>query len=233
MKERKFLISLSGGMDSTTLLYAFKDDIGLAVSFDYGSNHAEQEINHAKKSCEVLNIPHQVINLKEAFAGIKSALTAGASEIPEGHYSHETMSATVVPFRNGIMNSILAGIADSNGFTDILVASHFGDDEVYKDCRTAFNIPMAAAIKAGTDNEVILKAPFANILKRDIALLGESHNVPWEDTYSCYKGGSKHCGVCSTCVERLEALDGLTDKTEYLDNTTWRKTIQDFNHAKS
>ncbi len=220
------LISLSGGMDSTTLLYEYESEIGLAISFDYGSNHAAQEIKKAKLSCERLGVPHQVINLEQAFEGIKSALTSGRDGIPEGHYSDETMKATVVPFRNGIMNSILAGIADSNGFDKILVASHFGDDAVYADCRTEFNIPMAAAIKAGTDNNVILSAPFASILKKDIADLGEAIGVPWEQTYSCYKGGDVHCGRCSTCVERLEALEGKKDDTEYLDTRYWRTVCQ-------
>jgi len=220
--NKKSLISLSGGMDSTTLLYKFQAEIGLAVSFHYGSNHNDREIQMAKLSCERLSIPHKVINLREAFSEIHSALTSSADEIPEGHYSAANMKATVVPFRNGIMNSILAGIADSNNLGGILVASHFGDDAVYPDCRESFNRPMADAIYEGTHNNVVLRAPFSKILKRDIAMMGEELGVPWEQTYSCYKGGSSHCGRCSTCVERLEALDGLPDNTRYADTSFWK-----------
>jgi len=219
------LISLSGGMDSTDLLYLHQNEIALAVSFNYGSNHNDREIEFAKLSCSKLGIPHQVIDLREAFVGIKSALTSGAEHIPEGHYSADNMKVTVVPFRNGIMDALLAGIADSNDLKKVLVASHFGDDAVYPDCRTDFNNAMADAMRLGTHNGIKLRAPFAKILKADIARLADAL-VPWEDTYSCYKGGQKHCGRCSTCVERLEALDGLEDLTEYEDVEYWKSVCQ-------
>ncbi len=212
-------------MDSTALLYLYADEIALAVSFNYGSNHNDREIEYAKLSCSKLGIPHQVINLKEAFVGIKSALTSGADNIPEGHYSADNMKVTVVPFRNGIMDAILAGIADSNDLKKVLVASHFGDDAVYPDCRMDFNSSMADAMRLGTHNAIELKAPFANILKADIAHKADAL-VPWADTYSCYKGGEAHCGRCSTCVERLEALDGLDDDTVYEDTEYWKTVCQ-------
>ena len=97
------LIILSGGMDSVTLLHARKDEIALAVTFDYGSNHAAKEIECAKWHCHQLGIEHIVIPLEFMHQYFKSSLLAGGEAIPEGHYADENMKSTVVPFRNGIM----------------------------------------------------------------------------------------------------------------------------------
>lgn len=226
------VIILSGGMDSTTALYKFSTNIVQAITFNYGSNHADQEIKRAKLSCEKLNIKHTVIDLREAFKDIASGLLSGADAIPEGHYEAESMKATVVPGRNMIMLSIAAGIAQSAGAQYVLIASHAGDHHIYKDCRVEFNTVMSQAMQEGTDNGVKLFAPFSIISKRDIAILGDELGVPWEQTYSCYKGGDVQCGVCSTCVERLEALDGLEDHTEYLDNSSWREVVGAFDDSK-
>lgn len=103
------LLVLSGGMDSTTLLYERAADIALAVSFDYGSNHNDNEIPFARFHCEKLGIPHVTIPLKFMHDYFESSLLSGADAVPEGDYSAENMKSTVVPFRNGIMLSVAAG----------------------------------------------------------------------------------------------------------------------------
>jgi 7-cyano-7-deazaguanine synthase len=212
------LIILSGGMDSTVALYDFKDTIGLAVTFNYGSKHNEAEIQRAVASCEKLDIPHMVIELKEAFLGFKSDLLKSGGEIPEGHYEDENMSKTVVPFRNGIMLAIAAGLAESHELTHIMLASHAGDHAVYPDCRPDFNSYMSKAISVGTSNNVKIYAPYSKITKEEIAFKGRALGIDWRTTYSCYKGGEVHCGRCSTCVERIWALRKGPDLTEYLDH---------------
>ena len=126
-------------------------------------------------------------------------------------------SSTVVPFRNGIMLSIAIGIAESNNLKKVLIANHGGDHTIYPDCRPGFISAIDAAAKAGTFVDVGVSAPYTNITKADIARIGKRLGIDYSETWSCYKGGEKHCGKCGTCVERKEALAeaGIEDTTEY------------------
>jgi 7-cyano-7-deazaguanine synthase len=216
--KKNALLILSGGMDSVTLLYERAEEIALAVSFDYGSNHNHKEIPFAKKHCDALGIPHVVIPLKFMAEHFESSLLSGAEAIPEGHYADENMKSTVVPFRNGIMLSIAAGLAESKGLQKVMMANHFGDHDVYPDCRKEFVDNMSAAISAGTYANIFIDAPYTSISKADIARKGAALGIDYAQTWSCYKGLEKHCGKCGTCIERKEALAaaGITDNTEYL-----------------
>ncbi len=211
----KAVLVYSGGLDSTTLLYEYKDSIALAVSFDYGSKHNKRELEYAALNCKRLGIRHLVIPLEFMGKYFKSDLLIGGGDIPEGSYADENMKSTVVPFRNGIMLSIAAGLAESYELDAIMLANHSGDHAIYPDCRPEFIEGMAAAVEAGTYNGVKVVSPYCNMTKREIALRGRELGVDYSLTYSCYKGGEKHCGKCGTCVERKEALEGF-DPTEYL-----------------
>ena len=206
-------------MDSTTMLYDFKDRIALAISFDYGSNHNSREIPFAQLHCERLGIKHIVINLAFFKQYFKSSLLEGADAIPEGNYDDDNMVSTVVPFRNGIMLSIAAGIAESNGLKYIMMANHGGDHAIYPDCRSEFVDAFDKAVQAGTYIGVRLVTPYTKWTKADIARRGAELGIDYSETWSCYKGGDVHCGKCGTCVERREALAeaGVVDTTEYLD----------------
>ena len=212
----KAILIYSGGLDSTTLLYEYRDSIELAVSFDYGSKHNEKELECAAENCARLNIPHLVIPLNFIKDYFRSSLLQGSEEIPEGHYADENMRSTVVPFRNGIMLAIAAGLAESNDLDSVLIANHGGDHEIYPDCRPEFIDAFDEATRNGTYNGVRIVSPYCNITKRDIALRGKALGIDYSLTYSCYKGGEKHCGRCGTCTERKEALEGF-DPTEYED----------------
>lgn len=214
---KKSLIILSGGMDSVTLLYDRKDEIAVAVTFDYGSNHNKREEEFAKYHCEKLGIEHIIIPITFIHDYFKSSLLEGASAIPDGHYEDETMKSTVVPFRNGIMLSVACGIAESRELEKVLIANHFGDHAIYPDCRKGFIDAMSEAMRNGTYKGITIDAPYTNITKTDIAKIGKSLGIDYSKTYSCYKGGEKHCGKCGTCVERKEALRdaGIEDPTEY------------------
>ena len=213
------ILILSGGMDSVTLLYDQQARIALAVSFDYGSNHNAKEIPFAQWHCEHLGITHIVIPLDFMTKYFKSSLLEGAEAIPEGHYADENMKSTVVPFRNGIMLSIAVGIAESNGLKYVMMANHGGDHTIYPDCTPAFVDAFDAAAKAGTFVNVGLLSPFVNWTKADIARRGKELGIDYAKTWSCYKGGEKHCGKCGTCVERKEAMAeaGIEDPTVYED----------------
>ena len=210
----KALLIYSGGLDSTTLLYEYRDSIDLAVTFDYGSKHNAREIECARENCERLGIRQLVIPLGFIGQYFKSDLLLSGGEIPEGSYADENMKSTVVPFRNGIMLAVAAGLAESYGLDAIMLANHSGDHAIYPDCRPAFIDAFAAAVEAGTYNGVKVISPYCQITKRDIALRGKALGIDYSLTYSCYKGGEKHCGKCGTCTERKEALEGF-DPTEY------------------
>lgn len=211
------VIIVSGGMDSITLLYDRKAEIALGISFDYGSKHNAKEIPLAKMHCERLGIKHITIELGFMQKYFQSSLLQGGEDIPEGHYADENMKSTVVPFRNGIMLSIAAGIAESNGLKKVLIANHGGDHAIYPDCRPEFINAMSVATKAGTYVDVEVVGPYTNITKSDIARRGKELGIDYSETWSCYKGGEVHCGKCGTCVERKEALAeaGITDTTIY------------------
>lgn len=221
MKQRKEMkdsvIIVSGGMDSITMLYEFKDCIALGISFDYGSNHNASEIPYAKLHCERLGIRHITINLGFIHRYFRSSLLEGSEAVPEGNYNEENMKSTVVPFRNGIMLAIAAGIAESNQLRRVMMANHGGNHAIYPDCRPEFVNAMSAATKAGTFEKVEVWAPYTDITKADIAGRGNALGIDYAETWSCYKGGKKHCGKCGTCRERKEALHeaGVADTTEY------------------
>lgn len=211
------VLIVSGGMDSITMLYEYKERIALGISFDYGSNHNARELPFAAMHCERLGIKHIVINLGFMHQYFKSSLLEGAEAIPEGNYDEENMKSTVVPFRNGIMLSIAAGVAESNGLKYVMMANHGGDHTIYPDCRPEFIDAIDKAAQAGTYVDVHVVAPYTNITKTDIARRGAALGIDYTETWSCYKGGDKQCGKCGTCVERKEALRdaGIEDLTEY------------------
>ena len=211
------LLVLSGGLDSTTMLYEYKERIALAVSFHYGSNHNDKEISFACLHCRRLGIQHIVIQLGFIREWFHSSLLEGAAAIPEGNYDETNMRSTVVPFRNGIMLSVAAGLAENEGLKYVMLANHSGDHAIYPDCRPAFADAMDKAMEAGTWNGVRLLTPYTQLTKTDIAKHGKALKIDYSETWSCYKGGDIHCGKCGTCVERREALReaGLEDKTVY------------------
>lgn len=213
------VIIVSGGLDSITLLYEKADEIALGISFDYGQNHSKNEIPLAEYHCKQLGISHITIPLKFMNEYFNSSLLNGADAIPEGHYEDNNMKSTVVPFRNGIMLSIAAGIAESYELKHVLIANHGGDHAIYPDCRSTFIQAINQAIQAGTYVNVTVEAPYTDATKTEIVRRGAALGIDYSKTWSCYKGGKKHCGKCGTCVERKEAFRdaGVPDPTEYLD----------------
>ena len=211
------VLILSGGMDSVTLLYDYQDRIALAISFDYGSKHNAREIPFARLHCERLGIRHITIPLSFMTTYFKSSLLQGGEDIPEGHYADDNMKSTVVPFRNGIMLSIAVGVAESNGLKCVMMANHGGDHTIYPDCRPEFVESFNHAAQTGTFVGICLLSPYTNLTKADIARRGKQLGIDYSETWSCYKGGEKHCGKCGTCVERREALAaaGIEDTTAY------------------
>ena len=211
------ILILSGGVDSTTLLYDYQERIALAVTFDYGSKHNAREIPFARLHCQRLGIEHLVIPLAFMAQYFSSSLLQGGEDIPEGHYAEENMKSTVVPFRNGIMLSVAVGLAESRGLKHVMMANHAGDHTIYPDCRPEFVDAFSEAARTGTFPGITLVSPYTHLTKGQIAARGRQLGIDYSETWSCYKGGVIHCGRCGTCVERHEAMleAGIDDPTEY------------------
>ena len=221
---KKCVVVLSGGMDSATALYKAKAD-GYeiyAISFDYGQKH-NKELDYASKLATKIGVKeHKIVDLtciKDLVS--ESALTNDKIAVPEGHYAANNMKLTVVPNRNMIMYSIAAGYAVSLKAQALYVGVHAGDHFIYPDCRPQFIFGLDGLVRVANegfiDTNFQIVAPFLYIAKTDIVKIGVELKVPYELTWSCYKGGETHCGKCGTCVERKEAFElaGVEDPTVY------------------
>jgi len=201
--KKQAVLSLSGGMDSSTmLLHLLANGYEVtALSFDYGQKH-NVELERAKDLVKYINenpsrlfhhdhapngfdeiyplVKHQVIELKGLSELLNSALVTGGEEVPEGHYAEENMKATVVPNRNKIFSSIIQAVALSiaeqkNTFCDIAMGIHAGDHAIYPDCRQEFRDADFEAFKAGNwDSELVSHyTPYLYMNKFDILKDGE------------------------------------------------------------
>lgn len=215
----KLIVLLSGGLDSTTLLYHMhrEHEVIACLGFNYGAKHNHCELPMAAYHCEKLGIPNVIIPLTFMNDYFKSDLLKSGGVIPEGHYEAENMKHTVVPARNAIMLSIAAGFAESHGAQGVAYGAHTGDHVIYRDCREEFLKPMTEALREGTDTGIELLRPFVHRNKKEIVERGSELGMDYSKTWSCYKGEAIHCGCCGTCVERREAffLAGIPDPTCY------------------
>lgn len=209
------VVLISGGVDSTVLLHhlAARGEAGLGLSIDYGSKHNLRELPCAVWQCRALGVAHQVVALPFIDELFASSLLRSGAEVPPGNYDEATMKQTVVPFRNGILLAIAAGLAESRGLDAVAIAAHGGDHRIYPDCRDAFFTPMAEALTHGTDARIGLQRPFVEWSKGDIVRRGVGLGVDFARTWSCYRGGERPCGECGTCLERAAAFAaaGLDD----------------------
>ena len=251
---KNVVVSLSGGMDSSTLLLRCLSEYDnvTALSFDYGQKH-RVELERAQSLVDYLNesgqnITYQVIKLDGLVNLLNSALVAGGDDVPEGHYEQENMKATVVPNRNKIFASITQAVAlsaaNANGLdTDIALGIHAGDEAVYPDCREEFRQADLEAFRIGNwDSEKVNTwAPYLEVMKYDILKDGErlcdELGIEFDEVYkrtnTSYKpypsGNSDYKSASS--VERIEAFIklGRPDPVQYEDETG----PVDFNVAKA
>jgi 7-cyano-7-deazaguanine synthase len=204
----KSIVSLSGGMDSATVLaYALtlSRDVK-AVGFSYGSKHNIWENIAAERVASHYQISYRLIDLSEVMKHFKSNLLLTGGKIPEGHYEEKSMELTVVPARNMIFCSILAGIAVSEEANCVWIGVHAGDFAIYPDCRPYFVNLMEKTIGAGTGKNIDLRTPFLHDYKKDILRWGLEYKVPYHLTRTCYTSDELACGRCGSCQERLTAF---------------------------
>jgi len=241
---KNVVVSLSGGMDSSTLLLRCLSnyDQVTAISFDYGQKH-RVELERAQSLVDYLNangqsVNYQVIKLDGLVNLLNSNLVEGGEDVPEGHYEEDNMKATVVPNRNKIFASLVQAVAlsaaNANGNdTDIALGIHAGDHAIYPDCRQEFRDADDAAFRIGNwESEKVgyftpyLETDKLGILKDGQELvkeLGIEFNEVYRRTNTSYKpypsGNSDYKSASS--VERIEAfIDlGVDDPVQYEDET--------------
>ena len=238
------VVSLSGGMDSSTLLLKCLDkfETVTALSFDYGQKH-KVELKRASALVDYLrrkghDVTYQVIKLDGLVSLLDSALVEGGKEVPEGHYASENMKATVVPNRNKIFASITQAVALSianktEENTAIALGIHAGDHDIYPDCRQEFRDADDKAFREGNweAERVGYYTPYLKGDKYDILLDGEvlceTLNIDFDEVYArtntSYKptpeGWSDYKSASS--VERIEAFIklGRPDPVQYADES--------------
>jgi 7-cyano-7-deazaguanine synthase len=206
-------------MDSATLLFHLADaghEIK-AISFDYGQRHV-RELDAAAELSRLKGVEHVVADLRAINPLLgENSLSGRSVEVPEGHYEEETMKLTVVPNRNMIMLSLAIAWSIRLEFDAVAYAAHSGDHAIYPDCRPEFADAMQRAAELCDWRPIQLWRPFVDMDKGDIAQRGHELGVPFDLTWTCYKGGELHCGKCGACRERIEAFakHGLEDPTKY------------------
>lgn len=217
-----FVLSLSGGLDSTVLCADLLARHGagsvLPVFFEYGSKHNPWEKEAALAVAGHYSLSLRVVDLTRTFSHMTSALLASDTrDIPKAAYDQRSMHLTAVPGRNLIFGSVLAALAESHGIPAMALATHSGDHHIYPDCRPAFNEALGKVVERSTEGRVRVLTPFSAVSKNDIVTLGIRLNAPFHLTRSCYQAESASCGGCGACVERLEAFaaNGTVDPIPY------------------
>ena len=214
----KALVLSSGGVDSTTCLALAVEKLGaanvVAVSFYYGQKHA-RELTCARAIATHYGSEHYEFDIAELFRHSDCALLAHSTqEISPLSYAAQMNTAgrvsTYVPFRNGLMLSMAASLADSlfTEETEIYLGAHADDaaGEAYADCGQPFIKAMGEAVSIGTYGKIKLIAPFAGQNKAAVVKTGLRLKVPYELTWSCYESGEVPCGQCATCRDRSAAF---------------------------
>jgi 7-cyano-7-deazaguanine synthase len=227
----KTIVICSGGLDSVTLAHkaAAERELAGLLSFDYGQRHVK-ELESARACARRLGVPHRVVDLRDVGAALSGSALTDDVAVPDGHYAEETMRITVVPNRNAIMLAVAFGMAAAQKAGAVAAAVHGGDHFIYPDCRPGFVAAFQAMQDAALEGyaAVTLWTPYVQGSKADIVRDGARLGVPFAETWSCYKGGARHCGRCGTCVERREAfhLAGAADPTGYDDPEFWKAAVE-------
>ena len=221
MKNKKALVLSSGGVDSTTCIGIAVNEVGSenvsTVSVFYGQKH-NKELDCAEKVANFYGLKHYVLDLSNVLQYSNCSLMKDSTEnIPLMSYADQMKEngegkvSTYVPFRNGLMLSAVAALAQSiypDDDVDIYLGAHADDaaGRAYADCSEEFTSAMNTAIVIGTYGKVRVVAPLVNMNKAEVVKTGLTLNVPYKLTWSCYAGGDKPCGKCGTCIDRAAAF---------------------------
>ena len=218
----KAVILLSGGLDSSTVLYQAQSDgySCYALSFDYQQRHRRELESAALIAKNVGVVEHQIVSFDLRLWG-GSALTDGAVAIPQ-HRDLTEMSASIpvtyVPARNTIFLSFALAYAEAIEASRVYIGVNALDYSGYPDCRPDYIEAMRSVFQLGTKQgregtPIEIITPLIDLKKTEIIELGDRLGVPWAQTWSCYSGDNFPCGTCDSCLLRLAAFKelGLVD----------------------
>ena len=216
----KAVCLFSGGLDSTTALYSARQSgyEAVALTIHYGQLH-QKEIEFAKLTAKKLSLTHYVVPIALPWGG--SSLVDSNIAMPKGRAIAEmekSIPNTYVPARNSIFLAMAVSCAEATGAGAVFIGANALDYSGYPDCRPeffkTFEQVIAQGTKAGVEGvKIEIKAPLLHLSKREIIELGKTLNVPFENTWSCYKGAEKPCGFCDSCLLRAKGFEeaGLKD----------------------
>lgn len=227
----KAIVLSSGGLDSTTAVGIAVKKFGntnvTTVSVTYGQRH-QKELDCADRVAEYYEVDHRVLDLSSIYKECNSSLLSHSTQaVPEESYAEQLKTAkngvsTVIPYRNGLMLSAVAALAQSlypDEDIDIYLGNHADDaaGNAYADCSPEFITAIKQAISIGTYEKVHVVSPFVTCNKAEIVEKGLELKVPYQLTTSCYNGREKACARCATCLDRVAAFraNNAIDPIEY------------------
>lgn len=220
--NKKAVVLLSGGIDSTTCLAQAVAKYGaqnvLALTLYYGQKH-DREIAAAQSIANHYTVEHVVQQVQGVYDLSECPLLRGRGDIKHESYAAQMERTgvvdTYVPFRNGLFLAYAAAIALSVNAEIVYYGAHADDaaGRVYPDCTPEFEQAMCEAIFEGSGRKVTLDSPLLYLSKAQVVDLGFRLNAPYRLTWSCYEGGDKPCGTCGTCIDRKNAFaaNGVED----------------------
>jgi 7-cyano-7-deazaguanine synthase len=233
MNEKRTVCLISGGLDSSVSAFiAKKLDYNIyTLSFNYGQQHGK-ELQCAKKISTLIKAKkHIIFNLDiDLFGG--SSLYKGKFKKQKKKISEigKVIPSTYVPARNTIFLSIALAYAEVINANSIFIGVNSTDYSGYPDCRPEYikafqNLADIATKKSIEGNIITIKTPLINLSKSQIIRKGYDLNVPFEETWSCYKGGYKACGECDSCLLRLKGFkkSNIKDPIKYETLPEWYK----------
>lgn len=216
-KTKKAVVLLSGGIDSTVTLYEAlnKGYQCHALIFDYKQRH-NREKNYAIKLAKKLNVSYDVVKITLPWGG--SALIDYDLEVPENQQlDRKGVPITYVPGRNSIFLSFAFSCAEAIAANSIFIGAHIQDYSGYPDCRPEFIKALETGVNKGLAcKKITIKAPLLNMNKTKIIKRGLKLGVDFKQTWSCYSGTKKACGVCDSCLYRIRAFGELGMKDPVL-----------------
>lgn len=213
--EPAAVVLLSGGVDSTTLLFHVRRTLGVgsvhALSAQYGQKHA-RELEMARWQARAAGVAaHREIDLGffAPLAAGASALTDASVRVPdleEIRPEDRQQPPTYVPHRNLILLALAAAYAEANGIGSVYYGAQTQDAYGYWDCTGEFVLRLNAVLALNRGRAVAIRAPFAGWRKAEVVRAGLALGVDYGHTWTCYRGQSEPCGRCPSCDERAAAF---------------------------
>jgi 7-cyano-7-deazaguanine synthase len=220
-QKPKGVVLASGGMDSLVLAaFATRESDIALLHVNYGQRTERKELACFNAIADHLQVKERLvadIGYLKKIGG--SALTDPSIPVPSADLHRPGVPVTYVPFRNAHFICIAVSWAEVIGAKSVYIGAVMADGSGYPDCRPEFYDAMNEAIRRGTKDgsEIMVRAPFVRLKKKDLVLMGKSLGVPFEHSWSCYREEDTACGRCDSCALRLRAFAeaGVPDPIAY------------------